>query len=274
MTTLREQLRPEALDSLGAAVAGHFTGSQITQLFRHSGYPEIVHDGSTKARFVAHALAQLQDKGRGSPSHVLKVVETACSPQRWFSRSEEFSIFLAEVNAVLGFYALHARDDGCLVRTSGRMTTLPAKPEEQKAFDARRFHGEVRKHGRELFSRGDAFHAVFECCKAFDVCVRENSQIADSGRKLMAAAFSLGGPIKLNAQRTQSENDEQEGVKFLAMGLMDAVRNPEAHEPVLDWPMSSEDALDVLALVSFLFRKLEGAMIVLPDGSPPQRAEL
>jgi hypothetical protein len=49
---------------------------------------------------------------------------------------------------------------------------------------------------------------------------------------------------------------------YLCMGLMNAVRNPQAHEPELHWPMTREDALDVLALFSFLFRKLEGAVVV------------
>ena len=79
----------------------------------------------------------------------------------------------------------------------------------------------------------------------------------------MSDALNLAGPIKLNSQRTQSEQDEQQGVMFLCMGLMNAVRNPQAHEPELHWPMTREDALDVLALISFLFRKLEAAVVVL-----------
>jgi hypothetical protein len=54
---------------------------------------------------------------------------------------------------------------------------------------------------------------------------------------------------------------------YLCMGLMNAVRTPQAHEPELHWPMSREDTLDVLALLSFLFRKLAAAVIVGPAGT-------
>ncbi len=83
----------------------------------------------------------------------------------------------------------------------------------------------------------------------------------------MSEALSLGGPVKLNSQTSQSEKDEQQGIMFLCMGLMNAVRNPQAHEPELNWPTSREDALDVLALISFLFRKLENAVVYVP-GTP------
>jgi len=91
--------------------------------------------------------------------------------------------------------------------------------------------------------------------------VRTNSGIAKNGQPLMSEALSLAGPIKLNTQAGQSEKEEQSGVMFLCMGLMNAVRNPQAHEPELHWPMAREDALDVLGLISFLFRKLEKALV-------------
>lgn len=123
----------------------------------------------------------------------------------------------------------------------------------------------VIKHGKSHFARGAYFHAVFEVCKAFDSTVKSKSRFNDSGQSLMGKALSVSGPLKINSQRSQSECNEQEGIKFLCMGLMNAVRNPQAHEPELHWPMSKEDALDVLALLSFLFRKIEGATFY--DGS-------
>jgi hypothetical protein len=46
----------------------------------------------------------------------------------------------------------------------------------------------------------------------------------------------------------------------LCKGLMRAIRNPEAHEPELDWPINQQDALDILSLISFLYRKIESAV--------------
>jgi len=46
---------------------------------------------------------------------------------------------------------------------------------------------------------------------------------------------------------------------FELMGLFGAVRNPTAHAPKVTWPMTEQDALDVLSLVSFVHRKLDSA---------------
>lgn len=274
MTTRLEPFRPEALETLAQIIGEYYTGSEITRLFRRSGYPEIVHDGGTKWRFVAAAFDCLQQQASGTPNHVLKVIQTASNPQGWIGKRDQFERFLQAVNEVLAFYGLIISDNGDLVRIGERASTVRrTKSEDEIAFDARCFHPEVRKHARSHFCRGAYFHAVFESCKAFDTAVRNNTGIQKSGQSLMTEALALNGPVKLNSQQKQSEKDEQQGIMYLCMGLMNAVRNPQAHEPELDWPMSRDDALDVLALVSFLFRKLEQAVILRPDG-PPGRVTL
>ena len=40
---------------------------------------------------------------------------------------------------------------------------------------------------------------------------------------------------------------------------MSAIRNPTAHEPALHWPISEQDAADILSLVSFLLRQYDKA---------------
>ena len=52
----------------------------------------------------------------------------------------------------------------------------------------------------------------------------------------------------------------QDGVKFLSAALMNAIRNPTAHEPAVDWPISLPDCLDILSFISFLFRQLDKAV--------------
>lgn len=258
-----ESFRHEALETLAQIIGDHYTGSEITRLFNRSGYSEIVHNGGTKWRFVATAFDTLQQQGSGTPNHVLKVIQTACNPQGWIGRRENFDAFLNSVNEVLAFYGLKIDENGSLNQISGRSSTVrQTKSADEVAFEAHGFHSEIIKHGRSHFCRGAYFHAVFECCKIFDFAVQNNTGLNKSGQPLMSEALSLNGPIKLNSQQKQSEKDEQQGIMYLCMGLMNAIRNPQAHEPELHWPMSREDALDVLALISFLFRKLERAVIV------------
>jgi len=73
----------------------------------------------------------------------------------------------------------------------------------------------------------------------------------------MMNVLSINGALKLNSGKTKSEQNVQEGVKFLSAGLMQAMRNPTAHEPALDWPINKLDCLDMLSFISYLFRQID-----------------
>lgn len=267
MTSKRDPLSSQALEALARIVGERYTGTEITALFKRSGAPFIVHDGSTKWRFVLDAFEQLQSQAGNDATPVLRVVKEMCQPIGYVNDPEHYAQLLGKVNIILAFSGLKALEDGRLVPTDTRARTLSeVNSEDERAFAARKFHPQVVAHGQYVFTRGAYFHAVFECCKAFDSAVRSNSGLPSSGRALMTQALSENGPIKFNSQQTMSQKDEQQGLMHLGVGLMAAVRNPQAHEPEKAWPISRDDALDLLGLISFLFRKLEQA-VVLPPGA-------
>lgn len=131
---------------------------------------------------------------------------------------------------------------------------------ELTEFLSRGFHGEVHKHAKQLYLDGHYFHAVFEACKAYNKLVQAKGQSTKDGQALMMDAWRPEGSLKIADCTTETGRNVQQGVMFLAAGLMQAVRNPTAHEPALDWPIRKEDCLDLLSFVSFLFRQLEGAV--------------
>lgn len=249
-----------ALEKLADIVADYHTGSGITELFRKAGFPEIRHDGSTKRWFVYQALQQVHQQHYG-PYNVLKVIEALCNPEEFIGKPQVQQQVLEKVNEILRFYDLFVGEDGKVRRSSETETALTTRLLEGRRFDERGFHPEIRKHARQLFLEGYYFHAVLECCKALEKFVREKSGINKHGAELMSAALNLNnGPLKLNSQRTESERNEQEGVMHLCIGLMRAIRNPASHEPALDWTITREDALDLLSLISYLFRQIEQAV--------------
>jgi hypothetical protein len=126
---------------------------------------------------------------------VIKIVKRAASPQGWIGRRDGYEGFFGAVNQVLEFYALRLQDDGSLVRTGTAATTVArTRSADEAEFDARAFHAAVRKHGRSHFCRGAYFHAVFECCKAFDTAVRDSIGSGKSGQPLMSERLNLAGP--------------------------------------------------------------------------------
>ncbi|MGR3872668.1 TIGR02391 family protein [Streptomyces graminifolii] len=120
-------------------------------------------------------------------------------------------------------------------------------------------HPDVEKHSGPLFRAGFVKQAVFEMCKAMEHRVQQLTDPSESGRGLMTKAFS-GSPAPLDV--TLAEDDftrgsEQEGFKFLFMGMMGALRNPGGHG---QYPVySEEEAYEALAFLSFLARRLDVA---------------
>lgn len=132
--------------------------------------------------------------------------------------------------------------------------------DELDVFLKRDFHSEVNKHRRELFLQGNYFHAVFEAAKAYNFLVKEKSNSEKDGVSLMMDVLSVNnGVLKITKCVSETDRNVQEGVKFLSSGLMQAIRNPTAHEPAITWPISKQDCLDILSFISFLFRQLDSA---------------
>jgi uncharacterized protein (TIGR02391 family) len=137
---------------------------------------------------------------------------------------------------------------------------IVALSEAKKDFYSRNFHKEIYKHSSKLYSEGNYFHAVFEATKVYNKSVREKSKLNKDGQALMMVAWTSSGVLKVTACETETDKNVQEGIKFLSAGLMQAMRNPTAHEPALHWPISKEDCLDMLSFVSYLFRQLDKAV--------------
>jgi uncharacterized protein (TIGR02391 family) len=119
-------------------------------------------------------------------------------------------------------------------------------------------HPQVVVAASDLFVDGHYSQAVFEACKALEVRVREQSELDLSGRPLMTQAFSGDPPpISLTQGSDQSARDEQEGLRFIFMGVTQGIRNPKGHGMVeQDDP---QRALEYLGVISVLFRRLDDA---------------
>ncbi len=128
-------------------------------------------------------------------------------------------------------------------------------------FSKRNFHSEVVKHSQKLFVQRNFFHAVFEAVKAYNKDVKDKAQSEKDGQALMLNVWGCdSGVLKITPCQTQTDKDYQDGIKFISGGLMSAIRNPTAHEPAILWPIDKQDCLDILSLISFLYRQLDKAV--------------
>lgn len=127
-------------------------------------------------------------------------------------------------------------------------------------FLKRNFHPEVIKHSQKLFIQENFFHAVFEAAKAYNKDVKLKAVSDKDGQSLMLNVWGCdNGVLKVTRCESQTDKDYQDGIKFISSGLMSAIRNPTAHEPAITWPIDKQDCLDILSLISFLYRQLDKA---------------
>ncbi len=125
-----------------------------------------------------------------------------------------------------------------------------------KLFQGMGLHKKVVKASEGLFKDGYYSAAIFEAFKIVEIAVKNKSGLTISGRELMSQAFSPSNPrIKLNDLQTETDKDEQEGFRFLFMGATQGIRNPKAHENIVQ--SDPYKALEYLALASLLLKKID-----------------
>lgn len=237
-------------------MANRYTGTQLTNFFSKIGMSEIVHDGTTKHKFLYNTLSDINQKDFNGTR---KVIEQLCDPQEFFAEKEKHQKMINKINEVLSFYGLQINEKtGKLLPTKNLEGILQSQETELiTKFDSRGYHPEIIRHSRSKFIKGDFFGAVFEACKAYEKKVSKKSGIEKHGSELMSTALSKTGVLKLNNGRTETERNFQEGIMHLSMGIMKAVRNPEGHEPALDWQVSIQESLDILSLLSYLNHQID-----------------
>jgi uncharacterized protein (TIGR02391 family) len=141
--------------------------------------------------------------------------------------------------------------------------------EQLALLERQQLHPEVYKHAKGSFQYEKYAHTVLEVCKAYDKAVQAKTGISKFGRSLMQEAWSWNASnLRATTGTTDSDERFHDGLKLLSEGVMAGIRNITAHEPVLDWPIKKEDCIDILHLLSFLYRQLDKSVNIKRLNSP------
>ncbi|GBC92421.1 hypothetical protein HRbin15_00891 [bacterium HR15] len=149
------------------------------------------------------------------------------------------------------------------------LTRETDKPDPNLLFELYPLHPRVKEIARKPFQEGNYVHAVLEAAKAFEKYLKELTQIDENCRRLVQESFKVQSPrIRFNKLQSRSEKSEQEGLRLIAEGICAAVRNPKGHEP-MDAPAMQQldafEALDQLAIISYIFKRVEKADVINKD---------
>jgi len=240
------------------------TGSEIGYLLRDCNIEDISPE-MTKWKRLFNALANVQNV-HNVGNHLIMFINRALNPVSYARDQEKFNWRRSELNVVLSFSGYFIREDGKVIRASKETPLKGARARAgalQATLESRGVHPEIIKYCRPELVEENYFHAVLEAIKGVAERIRELSGLTIDGAELINTVFSAKTPIlKLNSLKTETEMSEQKGFGNILIGLFGAVRNPTAHAPKIVWTMTEQDALDILSLVSFVHRKLDGVIKV------------
>jgi uncharacterized protein (TIGR02391 family) len=220
---------------------------------------------STKWRMLRESF-ELAQRGSGAANAVLQFVKLALDPARELNAGD-FGDLRSAVNEVLLLSGLELKPDGRLVpvRASRTADDARVRADRLKArLRDRAVHPDVLRFCRPELVQRNYFHAVLEASKSVSAKIRDRTGLEADGAELADQAFTLKHnmpPSAFNALRTPSERSAHTGYAQFVRGVVGAFRNPTAHEPKIEFPLTEEDALDMLATVSMVHRRLDQAVV-------------
>jgi uncharacterized protein (TIGR02391 family) len=247
-----------------------YSHKELSDLLRQCGIAE--QGGTPKWERVLLALRARQQKD-GCGNNVGAFIQAALEPARFVGRAKEFSDFRDKVNEVLAFSGIHLGEDGKLRAVTQASTLSEAQDRAGRLRSQlinRNVHHDVLQFCKAELLQENYFHAVFEATKSVAQKIRDKTGLMGDGADIVNEAFKISAPmLAINSLRTETEQSEQKGFANLLRGMFGTFRNVTGHAPKITWPIKEEDALDLLALVSYLHRRLDAAAIVVqPDKQP------
>lgn len=216
----------------------------------------------TKRIRIYNAFVESQNTKRNR-THILEFIRQAMKPARYSREPHRFEPMRALLNRALAFAGLVVDQSGNLTSAEA-VQTLPEaqrRARELRAdLEGRGVHPDVLRFCRAELLADNYFHAVQEAVKSVADKMRSRSGLSDDGSALVDRVLGGDPPLlAINARSTMSERSEQSGFANLVRGTFGMFRNTTAHEARIHWPMSKEDAEDLLSIVSLIHRRLDQA---------------
>lgn len=234
------------------------TGAEIGLLLQQCGIRD-ADPTLTKWKRLYNAFAICQNEQQCS-NFILKFIQTAYHPSR-FTDNELFEDKRLLINSALAYTGYELQTNGKFKEVAQATTISEAQQRANNLLETLRcrgLHEEVFKYCTAELVDNNYFHAVFEACKGLFERIRMLSLINADGLKLVQYVFNHP-VLVINTYKTKQEEDEQKGFEAILEGICNMFRNPEAHQPKIEWPLSEQDALEILSLISYCHRRLDNA---------------
>ncbi len=240
------------------------TGTIIHRMLLQSQIEDVSYNEPflAKRKKLFNAFAEYQNKNKCA-NNILLFIQNTLSPQRYVDNIDMFNKVKAEVNKQLAFEGLSINEANQIVAVKKASTIseveikvdgLKARLVEQGA------HQLVFSYCNAELLANNYFHSVLESSKGLVRRIQDLAGVTYDGQNLMENVFQDNTPILIiNNFQSKSEKDEHRGFRNLLIGIVAMFRNPASHELKVEWDMSEQDALDILAMISYCHRRLDNA---------------
>jgi uncharacterized protein (TIGR02391 family) len=239
------------------------TGAEIGDVLAQIGV-EDTDPGRTKWKRLYNALAARQNRDQ-SGDRILAFINTALRQARYAGNEASFQLRRRGVNVPLAFYGLEYTEEGKFRRCAPAATLSDAERRADRLrsdLTQRGVEPEVLVFCRAELLQDSYFHAVLETTKSVAAKIRTRTGLKSDGAELVQEALGGQTPrLRINGLATKTEEGEQRGFANLLTGFFGTLRNPVAHAPRIEWPITEQDALDLLSLASSIVRRLNAATI-------------
>lgn len=170
---------------------------------------------------------------------------------------QSFTDFVNTLRFLVSEFGIHQLDESV-----DRLTSI---------FDNLGLHTIIKKSSKKLFGDGHYTSAIFEAYKALNNYVQKRSKRKDlDGKPLMTEVFRFEYDqathqirrrplLQLNELHNRSDRDEQEGFMYLFMGSMLGIRNPKAHDIIVQ--KDPFRTLEHLSFASLLAKRVDEAKL-------------
>lgn len=265
--TVIPPFKPSTLETISEIIAdtnNGLTGSQLHKNILQAQMEDVSFNDSflKKSKKLYNAFANEINIHHCSNNIVL-FLQLVLDPALYVGKNELFEGRRDAVNKQLAFEGFEIDETGHIVVLSQKASKLQDIELRVKGLknklEQRNAHPAIAAYCRAELITDNYFHAVLEANKGLFQRIRDISGLETDGNALIEQVFSTNPIVIINNYTTSSEKNEHTGFCNLLKGLCSMFRNPTAHEPKVDWPISEQDALDILSIISYCHRRLDNA---------------
>jgi uncharacterized protein (TIGR02391 family) len=248
----------EGLAKILADTAQGLTGTELSKFIPESGLND-VDSSNTKWKRLYNSFADYQNAHQNSNS-ILKFINLSMKPSRFIGQNDKYETVRAELNKRLSFIGLMLNEAGVFnpVATTKTITEAEQRVNRFKSkLENRNIHPKIYEYCNSELISENYFHSVFEAVKSIAEEIRQRTNLTLDGSELVDKALSVNNPmIKINPLQTETEQSEQKGFSNLIKGVFGMFRNTTAHAPKVIWPITEDEALDIMTTISLIHKKL------------------